>query len=112
MARDWGLEGATRLRPSRRSVGCSIPLRIIRGKVPDRNDRLVGSFVQSERSLRLETTNVDAGYIHYAHRRPRELISPDELKVKLFRAARGSLYRNDIDPCALPAIAGRNATLN
>jgi hypothetical protein len=37
---------------------------------------------------------------------------PDELKVKLFRAARGSLYRNDIDPCALPAIGGRNATLN
>jgi hypothetical protein len=37
---------------------------------------------------------------------------PDELKVKLFRAARGSLYRNDIDPCALPAIGSRNTTLN
>ena len=35
---------------------------------------------------------------------------PDELKVKLFRAARG--VTNDIDPCALSAIGGRNATLD
>jgi len=36
---------------------------------------------------------------------------PDELKVGLSRVARRSLYRNDIDPCALPAMGGRNATL-
>jgi hypothetical protein len=46
---------------------------------------------------------VAAGYIHYATA-ARVSDIPDELKV--------SLYRNDLDPRALRALGGRNATLS
>jgi hypothetical protein len=68
------------------------------------------SPLNTEETRQSWPTIVDAG--HCVHRRPRDSDIPDELKVELSRAARRSLYRNDIDPCALPAMGGRNATLN
>jgi hypothetical protein len=68
------------------------------------------SPLNAEETRQSWPTIVDAG--HGAHRRPEGSDIPDELKVELSRAARRSLYRNDIVPCAPPATGGRNATLN